>query len=173
MHIYLAGYRGCGKSTVGRLLAQQLGWPFVDSDEQIESGGLSIRELFEQFGEAGFRDREQEAIRHIATCPAATVVALGGGAVLREANRELIAQTGRCAWLQGSAQVLYQRINADDGTEANRPNLTSRGGYDEVAEVLSMRAPIYDQVSEITVLTDDKSPDEITAELAAWATQLG
>jgi shikimate kinase len=169
MHLYFIGYRGSGKSTVARAMAERLKWPLVDSDEVIElSAGHSIREIFQTEGEQGFRDREQQAIAQIAAAHIPSIVALGGGAVLREANRALIQATGRVVWLKGSPQQLYRRITGDLSTADRRPNLSTGGGYDEIVELLAAREPIYQQVAEKAVDTDSRSPEEIVLEIADW-----
>lgn len=173
MHIYLIGYRGSGKSTVGRLLAMRLGRAFVDTDDEIEAASnMSIREIFERDGEPGFRDREQRAIELVTARTTPTIVALGGGAVLREANQQLISSSGYCVWMKGSAEHLYQRISGDNSTSQRRPNLSSHGGFDEVVEILAKREPVYDRLSRKTVVTDGKTPDEIVAEIEAWVNSL-
>lgn len=169
MHLYLVGYRGPGKSTIGRLLAARLGRPLVDTDDAIEStAGMSIREIFAAEGETGFRDREQRAIAEVANEPSSLVVALGGGAILRETNQALIQQSGRVVWLQGSPSALYARIQADESSTARRPRLSQLSGYDEIVEVLAKREPIYRKLAELTIYTDRRTPDDIVAEIADW-----
>lgn len=169
MHVYLIGYRGSGKSTVGRQLASRLQWTFVDTDDEIESdSGQTIRDLFEQEGEPGFRDREQRIIAQVAHQRPPAVIALGGGAVLRPANQTHISSTGWCVWLKGSPDQLFARISGDASTTDRRPNLSSGGGYNEVVEVLAAREPIYRQLAQKTVVTDEQTPDEIAAEVEAW-----
>ncbi len=172
MHLYLIGYRGSGKSTVGRLLAARLDMPFLDTDQVIESrSGSTIREIFAKEGESGFRDREQQAVADAGASRRPSIIALGGGAVLREANRERMQTTGKCVWLRGSAPELFGRIETDTATADRRPNLLAGGGYDEVVELLAAREPIYRELAQFTVTTDGKSPDELTAEIAAWVSK--
>jgi shikimate kinase len=174
MHIFLMGFRGSGKSTVGRLLAQRIGWPGVDLDDCIEaSAGRSIRQIFEDEGESGFREREQQALALVAAGTVPTVIALGGGAILRPANQQLIRTMGRCVWLQGSAEQLLQRISADATTAQRRPQLSQRSGYDEVVEILAAREPIYRQLAQLTVHTDHRSPDELVLEIVDWLKSAG
>ncbi len=169
MHVYLMGYRGSGKSTVGRLLAAQLELPIIDTDDLIEtSAGKSIREIFAAEGEAGFRQREEQAIAAVSAQSLPSVVALGGGAILRQSNQQALQLSGRIVWLRGSAELLSTRIEADATTALRRPALSARTGYDEVVEILAVREPIYRQLAELTVLTDHKSPDEIALEIADW-----
>src|SRR4051812_17648318 len=97
--LFLIGYRGTGKSTVGPLLAAALGWEFADADDLIEAAaGRSVADIFAAEGEAGFRDREAAALAELCRGER-RVVATGGGAVLRPANRELLAASGFVAWL--------------------------------------------------------------------------
>jgi shikimate kinase len=169
MNLYLIGYRGAGKSTVGRLVAQALDWSMVDTDDWIESNqAKSIRQIFQELGESGFRDLEQAAIAQVAELPEPVVVALGGGAVLRTANRQVLSNTGRIVWLDATDEQLYERICADSNSGERRPNLTDLGGFAEVAEVLSVRRPIYRELAELTIDTQGKSPDQIAREIVDW-----
>ena len=152
-HCYLIGFRGSGKTTVGQLVAQRLGWPFLDTDHLIEqSVGRTIREIFAEQGEQGFRTLESSSIAQVAALTEPTVISLGGGAILREENRQLLHATGRCVWLSGDAQLLYTRIAQDSMTAQRRPNLTSLNGYDEVATLLAQREPLYRQMAHKTVM---------------------
>lgn len=170
MQLFMIGYRGCGKSTVGRRLAQLLNRRFVDTDDQIEQrAGLSIQQIFASEGEAGFRDREEQAISECAKQDGLWVIALGGGAILRDANQNVIRNCGKSIWLRGSAQELYQRIHQDPTTADRRPNLSAGGGYDEVLEILTRREPIYRELADLTIDTEGRVPDEIAEEIAAWA----
>lgn len=160
MTLLLIGYRGSGKSTIGRKLADRMWWKFVDSDERIvAAAGKSIREIFEQDGEAHFRDLETQVLGELLKLED-HVIALGGGAVLREQNRQMIAESGaRVIYLKCSPAVLAQRIAGDPQTAANRPALTALGGsVEEVGQVLAEREPLYRQtrhaeldVSNLTV----------------------
>lgn len=169
MHLYLMGYRGSGKSTVGRQLAQHLGWPIIDTDEFIEqTAGCSIRQIFEVEGEVGFRDREQAAVTEVAHRTPACVVSLGGGAILRPANQAIITSTGKRVWLQASPELLYGRISGDHTTAERRPQLTQHAGYAEVVEILAAREPIYRRLAQLIVDTEQRTPDEVVLEIADW-----
>jgi shikimate kinase len=165
--IALIGYRGTGKSTVAQLLALRLGWDWVDSDVEIElRAGRSIAAIFAGQGEQAFRDLESAVIAELCQRER-TVLALGGGAVLRESNREHIARCGAVAWLQAPVDVLLARTAADATTAARRPNLTQTGGRYEVEQLLAVRTPIYRACATLEVDTEDKAPAEIADDIVA------
>jgi shikimate kinase len=148
MSIVLIGYRGSGKTTVGRLLSIRLSQPFVDSDEKIvTTAGKSIKEIFEQHGEEKFRDWETEVIREIALLQN-HVLSLGGGALLRDDNRRAIwAGKHTVVYLRADPVELHRRIHQDAATAAHRPSLTRLGGgIEEIRSVLAGREPIYRQM---------------------------
>ena len=168
MNITLIGYRGSGKSTVARLVADRLGWSWIDADTCLEKqAGHSIREIFASEGEAGFRDRETAVIRELAARQR-VVVAAGGGAVLRAENREAIKRSSWVAWLAASPEVIAQRIAYDPTTAERRPPLTGQGVLEEIRELLGQREPLYRQCADWFVETDGRSPAEI-AELIVQA----
>jgi shikimate kinase len=169
MHIYLLGYRGCGKSTVASLLAQLLDRPSIDTDDWIESAtSQTIRDIFASVGEPGFRDLEQRAIAQVAGLQEPSVVALGGGAVLRAANRQVIIDTGHRVWLKATPERLYERIQRDSATCDRRPSLTDQSGFEEVVKLLAERNPIYESLAEFTVDTDERTPDQVVDRIATW-----
>lgn len=146
MATVLIGYRGSGKTTIGRRLADQLWQPFVDVDEQIVvKAGKTIKEIFDTAGEAAFRELEEEAVRNALAESGDRVISLGGGAVLREANRALIGSGAhKVIYLKCEPKALHDRIHADPNTAANRPNLTHLGGgVEEITRLLAEREPLY------------------------------
>ena len=150
-HIYLTGYRGSGKSVVGRWLATRLNRQAIDLDDRVESAaGMSIREIFASEGETGFRDRESIALQQVSEEPP-SVIALGGGAILREENRRLIAATGFCIWLKADADTILERIKQDTTTATRRPSLTSLPARDEIISLLRAREPFYAAVANVDV----------------------
>ena len=169
--IYLIGPRGSGKTTVGRLLADRLGWTFVDADDVLEADcGRSIADIFAAEGESGFRAREARVIQGLVRLRQ-TVVACGGGAVLRPENRDVLRSTGRCVWLTGDPATLCRRIQSDPMTATRRPALTELPGPGEIELVVSEREPLYREVAHLTVATDGRSPDAIVSTiLSAWST---
>ena len=169
MNIYLIGYRGSGKTTIARQLATMLWWNWLDADPHLEQrAGKSIREIFEAEGEAGFREREAKTVVELSAY-SQLVVALGGGVVLREENRDKLKTSGKCVWLKASPELLWSRIHADPTTSERRPNLTSQGGLDEVRKLLAERTPLYEQCADFTVETDKRAPFAIATTIARWA----
>jgi shikimate kinase len=119
--IYLTGFMGSGKTTVGRLLAEEMGWAFVDLDDDIEAAtGCTITELFATRGEAEFRRIEHDALKarvHKVMCGEPVVLALGGGAFAQPGNRELLEDAGVSIWLDAGLDLIRQRI----AEETHRP----------------------------------------------------
>jgi shikimate kinase len=166
---YLIGYRGAGKTTVGRLLAARLGWAFVDADDVLEAkAGRSIAAIFAAEGEAGFRDHEAANLRALAQRDR-HVIATGGGIVLRDENRRLLRASGYCVWLTGGPATLYGRLQGDPTTRARRPALTGLPGPAEVERLLGEREPMYREVAHSVVATEQQSPEAVvSAILQAW-----
>jgi len=167
----LVGYRGTGKSTIGRLLADRLRRPFVDADDQIvERSGRTIRAIFEESGEPVFRDWEERVLREIAASRPNAVLATGGGAILREPNRRLLRSFGLVVWLRAEPGELARRLEADSRARHGRPSLTSAGTLQEIADVLEVRTPLYRAVSDVEVDTQGKAPRKIAEEiLGHWS----
>jgi shikimate kinase len=169
-NVVLIGYRGCGKSYVGREVARRLGWPFVDTDERIEAAaGRCIRDIFAQQGEAHFREMETRIIPQV-TATRGQVIAVGGGAVLAASNRAKLRRAGVCVWLTAPATELYRRLEADPRSGTTRPALTTRGGLAEVRHLLAQRRPLYAGLADHVVPTRARSVAEVaTAVLRAAA----
>jgi shikimate kinase len=158
--IFLIGYRGTGKSTVARLLAGRLGWGWVDADELLESQhGRTIRQIFAEEGEAGFRDKEAAILDELCRGER-LVVATGGGVVLREENRRRMRAAGRVVWLTADAQTVWRRLQQDPTTAERRPALTV-GGLAEVEELLRVREPHYRECADLRVDSAACSPAEV------------
>lgn len=167
MNVALIGYRGSGKTSVGRQLAGRRGTAFVDADEMLVArAGQSIRAIFEQHGEAAFREMESDVLADLVGRAAAgqadAIISLGGGVILREANRRrLIESPFARVYLRADARTLHARIQADPATAANRPALTPLGGgVEETRTLLAAREPLYREVAthelEVTGLTVDE-----------------
>lgn len=159
----IVGYMGCGKSTVGRLLAGRLGAEFVDLDEAVaRSAGRSIPLIFAERGEEGFRGLEHgqlaEALR---PGSAPRVIACGGGAVLREDNRRLLRERAATVFLEEDLRRLYARTRA-----ADRP---LRGAsFEEFRRRYELRLPLYREVADLTVGVDGRGAEEVAEEIARW-----
>jgi shikimate kinase len=165
MNLFLLGYRGCGKTTVAQCLATELGWSWCDADVELERrAGRSIKEIFATDGESAFRDLEAAVLADLAAGER-QVVALGGGVVVRDTNRQLLLQQPAVVWLRALPETLWERIQADPTTAERRPNLTATGGLEEIRKLLAERNPWYQACSRGIVDTDGKSPAEIAKEV--------
>jgi shikimate kinase len=164
--ILLIGYRGSGKSASGRHLASQLGYQFVDSDDVIEHrSGRTIAQIFDDQGETAFRDLEQEVVTQLCTRQR-TVVALGGGAVLRAENRRQIGECGGIiVWLAAGPSTLLRRTAADSRTASRRPPLTRAKPEAEVERLLHERTPLYRACATFKVDTEHQDPAAVAAEI--------
>lgn len=195
--LILIGYRGCGKSSVGRRVAQRLGWSFADTDERIEQlAGRCVRDIFQSEGEAVFRRLESQVLAEILPAPDALrparpqgrhgkggallqatnlgrVVSVGGGAVLVAANRERIRQAGLCVWLQAGVEELERRLTADPRSAELRPALTDQSPRDEIDRLLAIRAPLYADLAHEHVQTDGRSIAQVADELVAMLRSRG
>ncbi|MFL6274717.1 MAG: shikimate kinase [Blastocatellia bacterium] len=155
--IFLVGFMGAGKTTVGQALAEALGRSFADLDKAIERcEGQTIREIFETRGEVAFRLLEREAIAGCRGMSEA-VIALGGGAYVAEANRALLREMGVTVWLDCPLEICLHRISGD----AARPLLRSR---EELAELFAERRQAY-ALADWIVETGDRSPTELVTEI--------
>jgi shikimate kinase len=165
--IFLIGYRGTGKTAVARELASLIAYYWVDADDLIEEmTGKTIATIFGDEGEAGFREWEARVVSALSR-KRRTVVALGGGSVLREDNREAICAAGPAIWLTASVDTIVARVAADATTVSRRPNLTAGGGRAEIESLLSIRTPFYRQCATLVVDTEGKTPAEVAEEIAA------
>ena len=154
-HLFLTGYRGSGKSTIGKLVASHLSLAFVDTDVEIElQSGNTIAEIFARSGEAAFRDLESEQLSQVRSLTEPAVVSLGGGSILRQENRECIKQLGRTVWLQASPENIFGRISKDVNTQTRRPKLSKLGDLEEIRSILAERSVVYEEVADMCVSTD-------------------
>jgi shikimate kinase len=164
--IFLVGFRGSGKSTVGHLLARRLSRAFVDTDRLVEeAAGKSIARIFSDDGEPAFRALETSALERVCLRVEAgepIVAATGGGIVLAESNRKRMRSAGVVAWLHASAPTLSRRIALDPASESTRPALRPGGtSASEVAELLRIREPLYRDAASIEARADELSPEEV------------
>ena len=159
-NIFLIGYRCTGKTTVAQLLAERLGWDWIDADEVLEARyGATIREIFASEGEVGFRDKEEKIIAELCQLRR-HVIATGGGVILRETNRQQMRSAGKVVWLCANAETIWQRLQVDPSTAERRPPLTV-GGLAEIEEALKIRDPIYRGCADFMVLTSYQTPEDV------------
>lgn len=165
MNLILIGYRATGKTTLAKLLAGRLGWQWVDADVQIERrAGKSIAQIFAEEGEPAFRDLEAEVIAELCRRDK-LVLAAGGGAPMREENRQAMHSSGRVIWLEAQPETILRRMSADATTAGRRPKLTDQPPLDEIIELLERREPIYRELAHLVVDTEGKTTDELTVEI--------
>lgn len=160
MTVFLCGFMGCGKSTVGKLAAKKLGCGFCDTDELIvENQGMTIPEIFAQKGEPYFRQIEAEIVRSL--CGRTTVAACGGGAMLNPATAKAAAESGsRIIFLDVPFDVCYERISGD----TNRP-IVMNSTREQLEELYNRRRDIYIQNSTVRIECSG-SPVEIAEQIA-------
>lgn len=161
--VFLTGFMGTGKTTVGSMLAERLSWGFVDLDAYIvEMSGAPITEIFSEHGEDKFRDLESAALRRFTNADK-VVVSTGGGAVIRQENRSFISEIGYLVNLTASRETIMSRIEGD-GT---RPLLAEGNRSNRVDELLADREQFYCQC-DIRIDTTGKTPLEIVDEILVW-----
>jgi len=147
LRISLVGMPGCGKSTVGRHLARQLGLRFLDSDSEIERRlGMPIRDCFEQRGESVFRDVEQDVIDDLTGQPG-VLLATGGGAVLRPSNRDALHSRSHVFYLRATPEELHRRLRHD----THRPLLQVEDPLRRLRELYRERDPLYRRTAHFVV----------------------
>lgn len=158
--IFLAGFMGTGKSTVGRLLAKKLGYSFTDLDEElVRQAGCSIPEIFKSEGEQGFRQREKDGLSKLIR-PEGIILATGGGAVLDQENRNLLIQNGYLVGLLADEQTIWERI----GTDPNRPLLQGKHARQRIHDLLQQRLKVYEALP-YCVDTQNMSPEQVVDQI--------
>lgn len=159
-NLVLVGLMGAGKSAIGRIVAQQLGLPFIDTDTEIERvSRMSISELFAAYGEEEFRALETRVIKRLLrTGP--RVVSTGGGAFINEKTRKQIERGGVSIWLSADLDVLWERVNKRD----HRPLLKTENPKQTLQDLMDKRYPIYG-LADITVQSRDVRKEVIAHEV--------
>lgn len=162
-NIYLVGMMGAGKTSIGRLLSKRSRRRFYDSDHVIEERtGVTIPTIFDLEGEQSFRDREEAVIAELARL-SNIVLATGGGAILRENNRQALCSSGIIVYLRGSVEDLWRRTRNDK----NRPLLLTDNPRQKLAEIYSVRDPIYSSVADIIIETGNPSIQSLEQDVEA------
>lgn len=152
-NIFLIGPMGAGKSTIGRQLAQILGMDFLDSDSVIEErAGADIDWIFDLEGEAGFRKREERILNEL-TQAQGLVLSTGGGSILSKDNRNVLSARGIVVYLETTVDKQFERTQRDK----KRPLLQTEDPYQTLVELAKVRNPLYEEIADITIKTDEQS----------------
>ncbi len=160
-NIFLVGCMGAGKTTIGRQLSKHFKIPFFDSDHEIEKRtGVKIPVIFDIEGETGFRDRETHMLDEL-TQKDGIVLSTGGGAVLREQNRQFLMSRGQVIYLRAPVHQLFQRTRRDK----NRPLLQTDNPKARLRELVKERDPIYSKVADLIVNTEHRTVKHIIHEI--------
>ena len=167
-NLVLIGLMGAGKSAIGRMTAQTLGIPFIDSDHEIERvSRMSISDLFAAYGEAEFRALETRVIKRLLRS-GPRVVSTGGGAYINENTRRHIRRGGLTVWLKADLDVLWERVNKRD----TRPLLKTENPRQTLENLMNARYPVYAE-ADLTVLSRDVKKETMVEEVLAAITAAG
>ncbi len=161
MKIFLIGYRCTGKTTIGKSLAQQLKFRFMDTDRLIENNSqLSIADIVKNEGWEAFRALEKETLFNTEEIDKA-VIATGGGIIIDPENRNFLTQHGRTIWLDAELNTVINRLNKDKNTCSSRPPLTDQNLLKETRELMKQRKPLYESTADIKIDTTHQPPEKI------------
>ena len=160
-NIILIGPMGSGKTSTGRMLAKEMGYAFADTDEEVtKRTGVSIAYIFDVEGEEGFRKRECLALKECLN-DNNTILSTGGGIVLSKENRDLLQDRGTVIYLQTSIHSQLKRTASTN----NRPLLQNKNPEETLEKLMLTRAPLYEEIADITIMTDNKSLQEMSKEI--------
>lgn len=161
-NLILIGLMGAGKSSVGRIVASQLGIPFIDTDSEIERvSRMTIPELFATYGEQEFRALEARVIKRVLR-GGPRVVSTGGGAFINDRSRKFIKKGGLSLWLKADLDVLWERVNKRD----TRPLLRTENPRKTLEDLMNARYPIYAE-ADLTVISRDVRKEKMANEILA------
>ena len=164
-NIVLIGFMGSGKTSIGRLVAQRLGFQFIDTDAVIvERAGMQVAEIFERHGEAWFRGQETSTLRSLGILNRA-VISTGGGIVLREENHAILRDLGFVVWLTASEDVIFERVSRNK----KRPLLETANPRETVHKLLTDRHHLYQAVAQCTLDTTTLAHESTASTLIAEA----
>jgi shikimate kinase len=159
--VLLIGMMGAGKTTTGRLLSERLGWPYCDSDAQVEQEtGRTVPEIWRADGEAAFRREESRVLSEACSEAGSAVIAVAGGAVLDLENRAIIRRSGLVVWLRAEVSTLVARV----GTGAGRP-LLDGGKAAALDRLFAERAPVYAELADLVFDVDRMAPPEVVGRI--------
>jgi shikimate kinase len=159
-NLSLIGFMGTGKSSVGRIVADTLGFAFLDTDAVIEArAGVSIREIFEKQGESAFRDAENRLVQELSH-RTQTVISTGGGLPANDENLASLRSHSLVVCLWASAEKIYQRVK----TQTHRPLLNQPDALDQIRQLLAVRAPFYRR-ADVLVNTEFRSAREVATQV--------
>lgn len=159
--IFLIGFMGAGKSTIARALQRELGFPLIEMDERIvKEQGMSINDIFAQYGEDHFRDIESQLIVDIGK-EEPSIVSCGGGVVVRPQNTQNMKAIGRIVFLKATPETIYERVK----NSTDRPILNGHMNVEYIAELMEKRRALYEAAADITIQTDGKTREQICEEI--------
>ena len=160
-NIFLIGFMGAGKSTIARTLQRELGFPLVEMDERIvQEQGMSINDIFAQYGEAHFREIESQLVVDLGK-QEPSVVSCGGGVVVRPENTQNMKKSGRIVLLKASPETIFERVK----NSTDRPILNGHMNVEYIAELMEKRRVLYEEAADITIQTDGKTREQICEEI--------
>ena len=160
-NIFLIGFMGAGKSTIARTLQRELGFPLVEMDERIvKEQGMSINDIFAQYGEAHFREIESQLVVDLGK-QEPSIVSCGGGVVVRPENTQNMKKSGRIVLLKASPETIFERVK----NSTDRPILNGHMNVEYIAELMEKRRVLYEEAADITIQTDGKTREQICEEI--------
>lgn len=160
-NIFLIGFMGAGKSTIARTLQRELGFPLVEMDERIvQEQGMSINDIFAQYGEAHFRDIESQLVVDLGK-QEPSIVSCGGGVVVRPENTQNMKKSGRIVLLKASPETIFERVK----NSTDRPILNGHMNVEYIAELMEKRRALYEEAADITIQTNGKTREQICEEI--------
>ena len=160
-NIFLIGFMGAGKSTIARTLQRELGFPLVEMDERIvQEQGMSINDIFAQYGEAHFREIESQLVVDLGK-QEPSIVSCGGGVVVQPENTQNMKKSGRIVLLKASPETIFERVK----NSTDRPILNGHMNVEYIAELMEKRRVLYEEAADITIQTDGKTREQICEEI--------
>lgn len=162
-HIAIIGFMGSGKTRVGKRLSKDLNIPFVDIDRVIvKKMNLSIKEIFDRFGEPFYRALETTAVKALIEDPEQKIISLGSGLPMQEQNDKYIKKLGTVVYLKGSLATLKKRL---ENNSSNNPLIEGEDRDDKIKKLLKQRDPVYTKYADLEVITGDKPFEDLILEL--------